>query len=342
MSLPVYLITGLLGSGKSTCLQHLIQQKPPEQNWALLINEFGEIDIDGAALSASHPNLITETVSGGCICCSAQFNLSQALNQLIQNPDLDALFIEPTGLGHPARIIDTLKQFPQLQLAKTVCVITPQQLTAERWQKSQVMRDLITLADLVLLNKTDLSEPPQIAASEQILDGLYPPKSVLKTQMAQIELATITAKKETVQQAAVFVFQDDSGFSLKPSGAHASQHQDWQSQLPKVMRSALQIDPRNDQILAIGWQFDKQVMFNRTVLKKFFLEFSPFLLRAKGLLRTGNEWQLLNFSDEQLVLSDIAWRQDNRLECLFKENEKIDKDLIKLMETQLLSVISLR
>lgn len=341
MPLPVYLISGLLGSGKSTCLQQLIQQKPPEQNWAVLINEFGEIDIDGAALSAQHPNLITENVSGGCICCSAQLSLSQALNKLIQNPTLDTLFIEPTGLGHPAKIIDTLKQFPQLQLAKTVCLITPQQLTAERWQKSQVMRDLVTLADIVVLNKTDLSSAAEISASKVLLDKLYPPKTVVQTQMAQVVLAFISQPKAQ-NSAPLFQLQPTKQFSLKTAHEHLAVSQDRNSILPEVTRTSLQTDPQDEQILAIGWQFTSNVLCNRTALKAWFSEFAPYLMRAKGLLRTGKEWQLLNFSEQQLQLSDIAWREDSRLELLFDMQARIDRDLIKTMETQLLSVISLR
>lgn len=341
MTLPVYLITGLLGSGKSTCLQHLIRQKPATQNWALLINEFGEIDIDGAAISAEYPNLITRSVSGGCICCSAQFNLSQALNQLVQNSDLDALFIEPTGLGHPAKIIDTLKQFPQLKLAKTLCLITPQQLTVERWQKSLVMRDLVTLADLVLLNKTDLSDTQEIADSEQLLNTLYPPKELIETQMAQVDLGRIT-EPSTTQPLPVFRLQSPASFSLKKHAQHGSNKQTWHSDLPGFMRGSLQNDPQTGNIQAIGWQFSNQALFNRTALKQWFTKFAPYLIRAKGLLRTGNEWQLLNFSSANLVLNDIAWREDSRLECLFDETAKIDINLIKTMETQLVSIISLR
>ncbi|BBP44970.1 GTP-binding protein [Thiosulfatimonas sediminis] len=341
MTLPVYLITGLLGSGKSTCLHHLIQQKPTNQNWAVLINEFGEIDIDGAALASQHPNLTIENVSGGCICCSAQFSLSQALGRLIQQPNLDALLIEPTGLGHPAKIIDTLKQFPQLQLAKIICLITPQQLTAERWQKSQVMRDLVHLADLILLNKMDLSQTDELVASEAILSSLYPPKAQQRSQQGQVNWTQLSTPKEP-KPSAIFRLQMNKTFSLQNKPAHAAITDTWHSNLPNCLNATLQSNPQDDTVLAIGWQLSPQILFNRSALKQWFAEFSPYFVRAKGLLRTGKEWQLLNYSDSGLQLNDIAWRQDSRLECLFTPSAKIDRSLIKNMETQLLSVISHR
>ena len=142
ISLPTHLITGLLGSGKTTTLRQLLQQKPAHERWGIIINEFGEVDIDAATLQSQDSNDAVLSVTGGCVCCSAQHGLTQAINQLLveskENP-ISRLFIEPTGLGHPAKIIDTLRQspfVPPLTLQPIICVITPQQLTPLRWQKS--------------------------------------------------------------------------------------------------------------------------------------------------------------------------------------------------------------
>ncbi|MBD3612671.1 MAG: hypothetical protein HUJ13_09755 [Hydrogenovibrio crunogenus] len=126
-SIPVTLVTGLLGSGKTTAIHHLLEHKPSHETWGLLINEFGEIGIDAATLNLDSD--IIEAVSGGCICCSAQMGYQQALHSLLKHP-LDRILIEPTGLGHPAKIIDTLRAFqPQIHIAGLLCVITPAQLT---------------------------------------------------------------------------------------------------------------------------------------------------------------------------------------------------------------------
>jgi G3E family GTPase len=193
--LPINLITGLLGSGKTTAIKSLIKQKPPQENWGILINEFGEIGIDAASLSPQKSLSILE-VSGGCICCTAQLGLTQSLNQLLSHPTpLDRILIEPTGLGHPAKIIDTLTQggFAQtIELAQIICIITPPQLTPERWQKSAVMRDLVTLCDIVFLNKTDTCSLQQLTQAQQVLAQCYPPKQNIKpTQFAQILLSDL-------------------------------------------------------------------------------------------------------------------------------------------------------
>ncbi|GKT12756.1 MAG: hypothetical protein ISEC1_P1736 [Thiomicrorhabdus sp.] len=353
--LSVHLITGLLGSGKTTALKQLIAQKPQDENWGFIINEFGDIDIDAATLSQSNTDNPVLSVSGGCVCCTAQHGLSQAINQLLtqQTDDncLTRLWIEPTGLGHPAKIIDTLTRSPfaqPLSLQKIVCVITAQQLTEERWQKSAVMRDLVTLSDIILLNKDDTCSKNEAKQAIQLLENLYPPKQVvIKTVQSQVELTTLLqpppAQKLTLLS------------SLKhkaPLGEQVHLEQVKQvsktihSTLPCVQRCMQQTNPDTGVMTSIGWIFDASVQFNRNQLKHFFEILSPVLSRAKGILKTGNEWQLINWSKNgeqtQLTFEDIAWRQDSRLECLFNTDTP-DKNQLKTdntIEAQLLSCIS--
>ncbi len=339
-SLPVYLITGLLGSGKTTLLKHLIRQKPINERWAILINEFGEVDIDSQILqSAAEPikqtspanTLLLEAVSGGCICCTAQITLANTLNKLLQDHEqIDRLFIEPTGLGHPAKVIDTLTHgnfSRKLHLQKTFCVITPLQLTPERWQKSQVMRDLIHLADTIVLNKTDLASQSDIEQAKQLLKQCYPPKTeVCETRFAQIELSDFlkppVAKGLTIlgiQQPAPLLSREKT-----------------QQQLPYASQIESTFEcyagRSGNRLMSMGWVWKNNLQFNRTELKTLFEKLSPYLSRAKGILKTGKEWQLVQWSDGNLEFSDMAWRHDSRLECLFKE--QIDTEF-NLNESQL-------
>lgn len=324
--LPVNLITGLLGSGKTTTLKHLISQKPPTEIWAILINEFGDIGIDAASLP-SDSQLTIHEVSGGCICCTAQFGLQQALQTLLTQPNISRLIIEPTGLGHPAKLLDTLKQpiFPrQLQLRSQICVINPQHLTPLRWQKSGVMRDLVSLADILVLNKMDVCSPADLAQAHDILDGCYPPKHQrLTTQFGKTDVAVL----DQPHSPPAFLILSGTQQHAKAVENHTDK---FVSQLPDVVHSQLQTGAET---WAIGWVWSAKVQFNRTLLNAFFQRWQPFLLRGKGIIRTGLEWQLLNLADQQLQLSDVAWRQDSRLELIFDAHLmasnplKIEQDL---------------
>ncbi|MGM0541865.1 MAG: CobW family GTP-binding protein [Pseudomonadota bacterium] len=351
-SLPTHLITGLLGSGKTTTLRQLLAQKPAHERWGIIINEFGEIDIDAATLQSQQSNDTVLSVSGGCVCCSAQLGLVQAIKQLLaeskENP-ISRLFIEPTGLGHPAKIIDTLTQssfVSPLSLQPIVCVITPQQLTPLRWQKSAVMRDLVTLSDIILLNKTDLSDKIAIHQAVEVLQKTYPPKArIEQTQQGIISLTQLTHTPPNNQQKQpprFTILSSQTGLSdhLRQT-AHASTA--IASALPGVIQCLIQTHSEQNRLMSIGWVFHSKIQFNRVKLKALFTELAPILARAKGVLKTGNEWQLINWSDGELNFEEIAWRQDSRLELLFNDtvNPQIESlNHHKGIENQLLRSIS--
>ena len=109
----------------------------------------------------------------------------------------------------------------------------------------------------------------------------------------------------------------------------------------------IQTQNSTNELYSIGWVFNNQLQFNRVKLKQFFTHLTPFLARAKGILKTGNEWQLINWSHNgnkaQLTLEDIAWRQDSRLECLFNNSSEhqtlksitqIENQLLKCLVTK--------
>nr|CBX70012.1 hypothetical protein YEW_IU38090 [Yersinia enterocolitica W22703] len=91
------LITGFLGCGKTTTIRHLLSQKPEHEKWAVLVNEFGEIGIDGALLADS--GAVLKEIPGGCMCCVNGFPMQVGLNMLLQQAKPDRLLIEPTGWG---------------------------------------------------------------------------------------------------------------------------------------------------------------------------------------------------------------------------------------------------
>lgn len=95
------LITGFLGSGKTTSILHLLAHKDPAEKWAVLVNEFGEVGIDGALLADS--GALLKEIPGGCMCCVNGLPMQVGLNTLLRQGKPDRLLIEPTGLGHPNR-----------------------------------------------------------------------------------------------------------------------------------------------------------------------------------------------------------------------------------------------
>ncbi len=176
---PTQLITGFLGVGKTTAILHLLKHKPAQERWAVLVNEFGEIGIDGAILESS--GSAVKEVAGGCICCVAGLPLQVGINQLLGSVKPDRLLIEPSGLGHPQNILDLLAgpHFLQvLELRATVCLVDARKAALPRYVEHALFRDQLALADVVVANKSDLCTQSEREQLEALLASFDPPQAL--------------------------------------------------------------------------------------------------------------------------------------------------------------------
>ncbi len=160
--IPTNLITGFLGVGKTTAIQHLLKHKPEHENWAVLVNEFGEIGVDGALLQESGASI--KQVPGGCMCCVQGVGMRVGLNELIkQNPD--RILIEPTGLGHPKKIMQTLRDenfSKTLEIRATITMVDPATLEDPRYLENENFIAQAQIADIIVANKVEQASTKQL------------------------------------------------------------------------------------------------------------------------------------------------------------------------------------
>ena len=163
-NIPCTLVTGFLGAGKTTVINQLLATKPNDERWALLINEFGRIGIDGALLASSQDNdleqknIAIREVSGGCICCTSQLPLQIAISRLLSDHHPQRLLIEPTGLAHPRELILQLSASHWQTALKMNAVITV--LSGVQWQQSKYrdhdgFQAHVRDADVLIINRYD-------------------------------------------------------------------------------------------------------------------------------------------------------------------------------------------
>ncbi len=173
--IPAYILTGFLGSGKTTLLGALIEWslgqglKP-----GLIINEFGDVSIDGEAVRQE--GLALTELSSGCICCTANEELITTLPQLAGRDDIDLILVEATGLADPADMLDELTDpslWERLEVGGTISVLDSKRVI-ELADEVGLVRRQIQYADVLVMNKCDLIDGEWRAALREWLPRLAP------------------------------------------------------------------------------------------------------------------------------------------------------------------------
>lgn len=189
--IPVTILTGFLGSGKTTVLNHILQNC---QNLkvAVLVNEFGDINIDSQLLVAADSDLVE--LSNGCICCTINESLVDAVLQVLNRPEkVDYLIVETTGVADPLPIAWTFVSTDLRDLTYLDSILTlvdVETFTPEHFD-SQAALSQIALGDILLLNKTDRVSPAQVQQTEAYLRETKPGARILRSRYGQVPLPLI-------------------------------------------------------------------------------------------------------------------------------------------------------
>lgn len=289
---PVNLITGFLGVGKTTAIRHWLATKPAGEFWAVLVNEFGEIGIDGAAMQAGSDEMKVVEVPGGCICCTTSPMLQVSLTRLLRERRPDRLLIEPSGLGHPAGIIDLLSEpllAAVLDIRATITLLDPRHLSDSRYTLNTTWRDQLALADVLVANKCDRADAEQIDQFQRMAAAMFPPKlAAITTSQARIDPTLLDLQRPTSTPG-----------RYRPKRVASSQ---------------------SDTVDSIGWIWPATHIFSVEALAALFDRLGQLegiaLQRAKGVFHTNAGWLLFNWVDGEANAVDIAWRQDSRCELI--------------------------
>ncbi|MDX9665114.1 GTP-binding protein [Pseudomonas sp. P5_152] len=168
--IAVTVVSGFLGAGKTTLLNRMVRRAEGSR-LAVIVNDFGELNIDAAIVSE-----VTDAVyslQNGCICCTVQEDLLAQLSSLAQlQPRLERIVIECSGVSDPQRIVQTLA-YPQLrsqmQLDMVITVVDATGHLQLDGEYARLARAQVAAADLLLLNKTDLVDAVQLQALRDAL-----------------------------------------------------------------------------------------------------------------------------------------------------------------------------
>jgi G3E family GTPase len=280
--LPVALITEFLGSGKTTLLNSILKHFP-NGRVAVLVNEFGDINIDSQLLIAVDEDVIELT--NGCICCTINNNLSEAVFRILAHRDrIDHLIVETTGLADPLPIATTflaseLWSFTRVDAILTV--VDAEAFTPEHFGSEIAFRQ-IAYSDMILLNKTDLVTEAALEVLEQYLHTVKPNPRILRMTYGQVPLPLILDIK-----------LHDSSFCPTPLDADQSK--------------AVAQTP-NEGYMAVSFESDRPIS-----LRKFqqFLDYQlpQEVFRGKGILRLEDspDRHLFQLSGKRINIDSSEW-----------------------------------
>ncbi|MBP8148412.1 MAG: GTP-binding protein [Limnohabitans sp.] len=222
--IPLTVIGGFLGAGKTSVLVHWLQQTQG-QRIAVLVNDFGTINIDAELLGESNSDTIA--LSNGCVCCQIGGDLSQALLQVLDNPQpFDAIVIEASGVSDPWPIAQIALADKRLSLHGVLVVVDAAAVrthAADPLLHDSLLRQL-RAADLLVLNKTDLCSADEIWACTTWLHDTVGPVPCLPCQHGQLPLALLQTDWEPQALASTHVCTEQCAHEHGTAHSHAHSH----------------------------------------------------------------------------------------------------------------------
>lgn len=288
--LPVTVLSGYLGSGKTTVLNHVLNNREGLRV-AVIVNDLSEVNIDadlvrgGSGLSRTEEKLVE--MSNGCICCTLRDDLLQEVERLAKEGRFDYILIESTGVGEPVPVAQTftyvddelgidLSQYCQLDCMVTVVdayrfwhdfssgqsLLDRNEAVGEEDTRDVVdlLMDQIEFCDVLLLNKCDLVGEDELAELEGILRKLQPRARMIRTEHGRV-------KASDILNTGLFNFEE------------ASVSAGWMKELSKPVHT-----PETEEYGISSFVYERARPFHPVRLMEWMQDWSPEVVRAKGIV----------------------------------------------------------
>ncbi len=190
--IPVYILTGFLGAGKTTFLNHFIKSQPSKR--VLVIeNEVGKVNIDGALIADVVQDV--QELTAGCLCCDLNTQLYDMLYEIGQKSDtFDVLVVETTGIADPSSVVETFRMGAYMEkvydVIQVICIVDAAHVL-QALEASEEARRQIAFADVVLVNKCDIVNGNQVEETVSMIKNIHPDVAVITGSHGSYDLKAI-------------------------------------------------------------------------------------------------------------------------------------------------------
>ncbi len=293
---PIVIITGYLGSGKTTLMQNLLKQE--KRKIALIVNDMGSINIDAAILNGTG-NLLVQVemveMQNGCICCTLRDEFMAQIERLSADKSIEAIFVEASGISEPSAIAGAFLNYEEMTpdtrvYLKTIASVVDVDriyreflhdlMTEEEREDGDVINlvmDQIEFCNLMILNKTDLLTTSQLEEVKTGLRELQQQAEMITCTHGDVDLDVILNRED-------FDFEEVEAYSAVQKALNGCEHDDEKACV--------------DEYGISSFVFEEKRPFNREAFLKFVEAFPETLIRTKGYIWFSDDWDHIQLFEQ--------------------------------------------
>lgn len=293
------IVFGFLGSGKTTVIANILKEWGQDERIVVLVNDFGEVSIDGDLLASQHGDIIE--MPSGCICCTLQPDFRRQLLDIDKTINPDRVLIEPTGVAQITQIMWIV----QAELFKNIITqihnvqITDATNFSNFYRRNRhFVESQLRNAHVVLLNKCDKVKKIQAEVIKEAILAINPKVTVLLTEFGAVDWGEYTS----ALFAAPYLSAD---FEAEPASPTEEVEEE----------GLIQVHEDEDGLGYESFGCTYQLSFERQELEKLFQEllnstlFGEEIVRAKGIFRVENQWLV-----GQLASGEVSWQETKNVQ----------------------------
>ena len=188
----VNLLFGFLGSGKTTLVRRILGERGGGRPMAVIVNEFGEVGVDGEVIAGSNVNLVELT--SGCLCCTLRGSLMSAVEELREKAGVEQIVVEATGVASPGDMLEDLndsKLAGELDVGPLVTVVDAPKFTRLQEMLGEFYEEQVENADVLVLNKIDLATPDALDEARAAVREINPDATLLFAERGDTDLSLL-------------------------------------------------------------------------------------------------------------------------------------------------------